>query len=138
MPPDTFKGQTQPVLTVGFPTVLITNAALPEPIAYTITKTVVENKDALVRGHAGLADFEPQTAWKPDEGRRPASSGRRACLPREGVDEIAADWVFTNGRILTLDRARPDRRRRSPCRASASSRSARRATCAAGATAARG
>src|SRR4030095_9226139 len=41
------------------------------------------------------------------ERRRAASSGRRARLSREGVDEIAADWVFTNGRILTLDRARP-------------------------------
>ncbi len=95
--------------TVGFPTVLITNAALPEPIAYTITKTVVENKDALVRGHAGLAEFEPQTAWKPDEGRHPAASGRRARLPREGVDEIAADSILVNGRILTLD-PRPARR----------------------------
>lgn len=64
MPADTFKGQTQPVSTVGFPTVLITNASLPDPIAYAITKAVVENKDALVRGHAGLAGFDPKTAWK--------------------------------------------------------------------------
>src|SRR5437773_1117065 len=43
MPADTFKGQSEPVKTVGFPTVLITNKDLPEPIAYTVTKTVVEN-----------------------------------------------------------------------------------------------
>jgi TRAP-type uncharacterized transport system substrate-binding protein len=42
--------------------VLITNKELPEPIAYTVTKTVLENKDALVRGHGGLAEFDPRTA----------------------------------------------------------------------------
>ncbi|MBI4591195.1 MAG: TAXI family TRAP transporter solute-binding subunit [Candidatus Rokubacteria bacterium] len=66
MPADTFKNQPEPIQTVGFPTVLITNAALPEPVAYTITKTICENKEALVRGHAGLAAFEPRDAWKPD------------------------------------------------------------------------
>ncbi len=66
MAPDNFKGQSQPVTTVGFPTVLITNSALPEPIAHTITKTVIENKEALVRGHAGLADFDPASSWKPE------------------------------------------------------------------------
>ena len=60
-----------------------------------------------MRGHAGLADFEPHDVVEGRERRRPAPPGRRARLSREGVDEIAADWVFTNGRILTLDRARP-------------------------------
>jgi TRAP-type uncharacterized transport system substrate-binding protein len=27
-----------------------------------VTKTIIENKDALVRGHAGLQDFDPATA----------------------------------------------------------------------------
>src|SRR5947207_1537628 len=45
MPPETFKGQTEPVSTVGFPTVLITNKDLPEPVAYTVTRTVLDNKD---------------------------------------------------------------------------------------------
>ena len=67
MPPDTFKNQAKAVSTVGFPTVLITNKELPEPIAYTVTKTVIENKDALVRGHGGLAEFEPRTAWQPEK-----------------------------------------------------------------------
>ena len=107
MPPDTFKGQSKPVSTVGFPTVLITNKELPEPIAYTVTKTVVENKDALVRGHGGLAEFDPRTRVAAREGRHPPASGRRAGVPREGVDEIAADLVLDNGRILTLDPRRP-------------------------------
>jgi uncharacterized protein len=67
MPPDTFKNQGKPVSTVGFPTVLITNKDLPEPVAYTVTKTIVENKDALVRGHGGLAEFDPKTAWQPEK-----------------------------------------------------------------------
>jgi uncharacterized protein len=65
MPAETFKSQNEPVKTVGFPTVLITNKELPEPIACTVTRTIVDNKDALVRGHAGLAEFDPQTAWEP-------------------------------------------------------------------------
>ena len=89
MPPDTFKGQTQPVPTVGFPTVLIANKDLPEPIAYTITKTVVESKDALVRGHAGLAEFDPKIAWQPDEVGLPLHPGAARAVPGEGVDEIA-------------------------------------------------
>ena len=84
MPSDTFKNQTQPVATVGFPTVLITNAALAEPLAYTITKTIVENKEALVRGHAGLAEFEPKTAWKPDEVGLPLHPGAERVYREKG------------------------------------------------------
>ena len=84
MPPDTFKGQSEAVSTVGFPTVLITNKDLPEPIAYTITKTIVENKDALVRGHAGLAEFEPKTAWQPDKVGIPLHPGAEKAYREKG------------------------------------------------------
>jgi TRAP transporter TAXI family solute receptor len=84
MPPGTFTGQSQPVLAVGFPTVLITNAALAEPIAYTITKTVIENKEALVRGHAGLADFEPQTSWKAENVGAPLHPGAERAYREKG------------------------------------------------------
>ena len=84
MPPDTFKSQTQPVATVGFPTVLITNQDLPEPIAYTVTKTIIENKDALVRGHAGLGEFEPKTAWRPDEVGLPLHPGAARAYREKG------------------------------------------------------
>ncbi|HXH83347.1 MAG TPA: TAXI family TRAP transporter solute-binding subunit [Candidatus Tectomicrobia bacterium] len=84
MAADTFKGQTAPVSTVGFPTVLITNTALPEPIAYTITKTVIENKDALVRGHAGLAAFDPKTAWKPENVGLPLHPGAERAYREKG------------------------------------------------------
>ena len=84
MPPDTFKGQSRPVSTVGFPTVLITNKDLPEPIAYTVTKTVVENKDALVRGHGGLAEFDPQTAWQPEKVGIPLHPGAERAYREKG------------------------------------------------------
>ena len=84
MPPDTFKGQSKPVSTVGFPTVLITNTDLPEPIAYTVTKTVLENKDALVRGHGGLAEFNPQTAWQPERVGIPLHPGAERAYREKG------------------------------------------------------
>ena len=84
MPADTFKNQPQAVATVGFPTVLITNKDLPEPIAYTVTKTILDNTDALVRGHAGLAEFDPQTAWKPEEVGLPLHPGAERAFREKG------------------------------------------------------
>jgi uncharacterized protein len=84
MPANTFKGQPEPVATVGFPTVLITNKELPEPIAYTVTKTVLDNKDALVRGHAGLAEFDPRTAWQPDKVGIPLHPGAERAYREKG------------------------------------------------------
>jgi hypothetical protein len=84
MPANLFKGQTQPVPTVGFPTVVITNKDLPEPVAYTVTKTIVENKDALVRGHAGLAAFDPQTAWRPEKVGIPLHPGAERLYREKG------------------------------------------------------
>jgi uncharacterized protein len=84
MPANTFKGQTEPVKTVGFPTVVITNKELPEAIAYTVTKTIIENKDALVRGHAGLQDFDPATAWQPAKVGLPLHAGAERAYREKG------------------------------------------------------
>jgi hypothetical protein len=84
MPPDTFKNQPEPVRTVGFPTVLITNKDLPEPVAFTVTKTIIENKDALVRGHAGLAAFDPQVAWRPEKVGIPLHPGAERAYREKG------------------------------------------------------
>jgi uncharacterized protein len=84
MPADTFKGQSEPVKTVGFPTVLITNKDLPEPIAYTVTKTVIDNKDALVRGHAGLVEFDPKAAWQPEKVGIPLHPGAEKVYREKG------------------------------------------------------
>jgi TRAP transporter TAXI family solute receptor len=84
MPANTFKNQPEPVSTVGFPTVVITNKDLPEPVAYTVTKTIIENKDALVRGHAGLAAFDPQTAWQSEKVGIPLHPGAERAYREKG------------------------------------------------------
>jgi TRAP transporter TAXI family solute receptor len=84
MPANTFKNQGEPVKTVGFPTVLITNRELPEPVAYTVTRTVLDNKDALVRGHAGLVEFDPKTAWQPDKVGIPLHPGAERAYREKG------------------------------------------------------
>jgi TRAP transporter TAXI family solute receptor len=84
MPANTFKGQSEPVATVGFPTVLITNKELPEAVAYTVTKTILDGKDALVRGHAGLAEFDPKTAWQPDKVGIPLHPGAEKAYREKG------------------------------------------------------
>jgi TRAP transporter TAXI family solute receptor len=75
MPADTFKNQTEPVKTVGFPTVLITNKDLPDAIAST---------EALVRGHAGLVEFDPKTAWQPDKVGIPLHPGAERVYREKG------------------------------------------------------
>ncbi|MBI4593774.1 MAG: TAXI family TRAP transporter solute-binding subunit [Candidatus Rokubacteria bacterium] len=84
MAANTFKNQPEPVTSVGFPTVVITNKDLPEPVAYTVTKTIVENKDALVRGHAGLARFDPATAWRPEKVGIPLHPGAERAYREKG------------------------------------------------------
>jgi TRAP transporter TAXI family solute receptor len=84
MPANEFKNQPEPIHTVGFPTVLITNTTLPDAVAYTITKTIAENKDALVRGHAGLADFNPREAWKPEKVGIPLHAGAERYYREKG------------------------------------------------------
>ena len=84
MAANTFKNQPEPVNTVGFPTVLITNRDLPEPVAYTVTRTLIDNKEALVRGHAGLAQFDPHTAWQPDKVGVPLHPGAERAYREKG------------------------------------------------------
>jgi TRAP transporter TAXI family solute receptor len=62
---NTFKGQTAPVVTVNAPTNLIASADLPEAVAYSITKLVVEKKPQLVEVHSALKDFDPALAADP-------------------------------------------------------------------------
>ena len=57
---------------------------LPEPVAYTVTRTVLDNKDALVRGHAGLAEFDPKTAWQPEKVGIPLHPGAEKAYREKG------------------------------------------------------
>ena len=65
VPANAFKGQPTPVLTVNAPTNLLASADLPEPVAYAITKLVVEKKAELINVHAALKDFDPARSADP-------------------------------------------------------------------------
>ncbi len=65
MPPNTFKSQEQAVPYGAITTVVIARDDLPGDAAYTIAKTLVENKEALARANAALKLFKPEDAWRP-------------------------------------------------------------------------
>ena len=66
IPSGMFRGVATDTATVGFPTVLITHKDVDAELVYLVTKTIGENKAALVAAHKGLSRFDPSTAWKPD------------------------------------------------------------------------
>lgn len=57
--PAWFRGQTAPAESVDCGTVLITRDDFPEDLAYLITKTICENREAMVQAHRAWADFDP-------------------------------------------------------------------------------
>ena len=66
MPAGMFRGIQQDLQTVGFPTVFITHRDVDAGLVYLVTKTIGDNKAALVAAHKGLAKFDPASAWKPE------------------------------------------------------------------------
>lgn len=66
MPAGMFRGIDKDMSTVGFPTVFITHKDVDAELVYLVTKTIGENKAALVAAHKGLAKFDPSAAWKPE------------------------------------------------------------------------
>lgn len=64
LPKGSFKGQDSDVHLPGLNTNVITNTDMPDELAYLITNTICENKDALVKGHRAFASFVPENAWK--------------------------------------------------------------------------
>lgn len=64
VPANTFKGQTQTVKTVKAASNILISADVSDDVAYTITKTIIENVDKLRKIHAGLGDFDPKDAAK--------------------------------------------------------------------------
>jgi TRAP transporter TAXI family solute receptor len=64
LPAKSFKGQDRDVPLVGWPTILLAHRDLKPEAAYLLTKTTVENKEKLVKAHAGFKDFNREDAWK--------------------------------------------------------------------------
>jgi TRAP transporter TAXI family solute receptor len=65
MPPNSYKGQTGPVKTVKAVTNILAAASLADDVAYTITKTIMENAASLPKMHVALGDFDPKRAADP-------------------------------------------------------------------------
>jgi len=63
--PKWFKGQTKSTMSVDMGTMIIANESMSEKDAYTITKTIVENKAAMAKAHKAWGRFKPEDAWKP-------------------------------------------------------------------------
>jgi len=49
---------------VCFPTILIAHKDLKPEVAYLLTKAIVENKQILMKAHAGFKYSNPEEAWK--------------------------------------------------------------------------
>ena len=64
VPPNTFKGQTEPIRTVKAASNILIRADVADQVAYAITKTVIENPGKLRQIHAGLSNFDPKDAPK--------------------------------------------------------------------------
>jgi uncharacterized protein len=62
--PAYFKGQSGATQAVDFGTLLIAHKDMSDDLAYLITKTVCENKDAMVAAHKAWKNFNPENAWK--------------------------------------------------------------------------
>jgi hypothetical protein len=65
IPANTFKGQTAPVKTVKAVSNILVSASVSDDVAYTFTKTIIENADKLPKIHAALSDFDPKRAAEP-------------------------------------------------------------------------
>lgn len=65
-PAGQFEGQDEEVTTGGFKATYIATEDMDDDLAYTIAKTVYENKEALVQAHSSVADFDPEQAANPD------------------------------------------------------------------------
>ncbi|MBQ2260490.1 MAG: TAXI family TRAP transporter solute-binding subunit [Loktanella sp.] len=64
--PEWYKGQTTATTGANLGTVLIANASLDEETAYLITKTIMENAEALKSSHGAWSAFDPTQAMIPE------------------------------------------------------------------------
>jgi TRAP transporter TAXI family solute receptor len=65
IPPNTFKGQTEPIKTVKAATNILVAASVRDDVVYAMTKAIMDNADKLPKFHVALADFDPKRAAEP-------------------------------------------------------------------------
>lgn len=64
IPANVYKGQTQPVSTIGTHLAFVINAQMPDDLVHTIAKALWENRDHLVRTYSGLSYIAKDTVIK--------------------------------------------------------------------------
>jgi hypothetical protein len=85
LPAKVFKGQDKEVPYVGFPTILIGHQDLEPQLVYLLTKTIMENKEALKKAHAGFKNFMPEDAWKLENFGIPLHRGAEKYYREKGL-----------------------------------------------------
>jgi TRAP transporter TAXI family solute receptor len=85
LPAGMFQGQNEDVVTIGFPTVLLTHEDMPSEVVYTVLKSIVENKDRIKSVYKSFKAFDPKTAWKSDKlGGVPLHAGAEKFYKEKG------------------------------------------------------
>ena len=64
IPANSFKGQDKELTLPGTPDCVFCKESLSEDVVYAITKSLSENRDALVAEYNSLSPWEPETAWE--------------------------------------------------------------------------
>lgn len=57
---DTYKGQNNPIETVGLAMIIVARSDVPDEVAYLLTKAIAEMKDDLVNTNASFMEWEPE------------------------------------------------------------------------------
>lgn len=82
--PAIFPNQSEPTKSVDFGTQLIANKDVSDDLAYLVTKTVCENKDAMAQAHKAWSNFNPEVAWKPENTGIPLHPGAERYYKERG------------------------------------------------------
>lgn len=85
MSPGMWANQDYEVRAVNAPVLLLVNENVSDEVAYLITQALVENTDALIESYAGLATFDPETAWAPDKVQVPLHPGAEQYYREHGL-----------------------------------------------------
>lgn len=84
--PENSFGEHKEVRTVGMVTTLVADAGVSDEVTYLMAKTMYENKDTLVMGHAGFEDFDLDTCYLSEEnGGIPLHPGAEQYYREQGL-----------------------------------------------------
>lgn len=82
--PQYFKGQSGPTKAVDMGTLVIGHKDMSDDLAYLITKTICENKEAMAQAHKAWNNFDPSLAGKPEKTGIPLHPGAERYYKERG------------------------------------------------------